>query len=380
MPTFFCYLNEDRNVSLSVIPKKAIAMNTRLFQSIFVILNLMFFAVYPAMVQEKPASAFASFTALEYQKSIQKIQTELAQLLETKKLLVQEYDSNVIQISGLKQKKELGFFERMQLKKLLKDSEDLSRQIIQVDREITGKHESSRTYIDKMIPLMEYEIRQALNAIESAVMNSGGKNALIQKLQGMIQEKLEYQSYIAEPLRARVRDVKYQRTDDPEVLFEKSDFLMDQHDKLKRYANQIDLKIDLLESEYEIKKQARKFIDDVYTFDKDREMKMSSKRVAGISGEGNEPGSAVFNSRASEDDLAVSFESGLRGTTAQGNPLFLNTTLEISALQITSHDDFRNIIRKLKHEKSLALQRAKNMQKSADEIRRLAEIKLRYSR
>ncbi len=351
----------------------------------FILLNslLIFILTSPGMNQDKLTSAFASFTVLEYKKTVIKNQHEIKQLIESKSVLVQEYDSNVIRISNLKQKNELGFFERVQLKKLLKDSEDLSQQIVLIDKQIIGKQESNRVIIDKMIPLMEYEIKMTLKTIEKENKESDERSIFILNLQAMINEKLEYQSFIAEPLRAYIKEVKFQRSDEPDLLIEKSDFLMDQADKLQRYIAHIETKIDLLESEDEIKKLARKFIDDVYTFDKDREMKLSSKRVSDNTGSENTGSgnvSSVVNRQSNMDDVVASLESSFRGSSQNPNPLFLNTTLEISSQQITSNDDFKDIIRKLKFEKSLAQNRAKAIQKTADDIRRLAEIKLRYSR
>ncbi len=341
--------------------------------------GLLFFSVTVSVLsQEKPISAFGSFTVLEYKKSVLRTHSEILILVQSRDILARDYDSNVTQISVLKKQKDLGFFDRVQLKKILKDSEDLSQQIVLIDRQIISKQESIRTLIDKMIPLMEYEIRQTLKSIEQEDQNSGDRPLYIQNLQAMINEKLEYQAFTAEPIRAQIKDIKYQRSDDPDLLLEKSDFLMDQYDKLQRYIAQIESKIEMLESENEIKKQARKFIDDVYTFDKDREMKLASRRTDDPSG--GEGTSSVVNSRTSYDDVSVAVESAFRGTSQVSNPLLLNTTLEISSLKINSGDDFKDIIRKLKHEKSLAQTRAKNIQKTADDIRRLAEIKLRYSR
>ncbi len=338
---------------------------------------MLFILTSPAMNQDMLKSAFESFTVHEYKKSIIKTQLEIKQWIESKNSLVQEYDSNVIRISELKQKKEIGFFERVQLKKLLKDSEDLSQQIVLIDKQITNKQESNFTLIDKMIPLMEYEIKQTLKNLEKQDRESDDRTQYIQNLQSMINEKLEFQSFIAEPLRAYIKDVKFQRGEEPETLIEKSDFLMDQADKLQRYIAQIETKIDLLETENEIKKLARKFIDDIYSFDKDREMKLSSKRTTENTGIEQ---TSVINSRPNHDDISVAMESNYRGTSQNTNPLFLNTTLEISSLQINAGDDFKDIIRKLKLEKSLALNREKAIIKTADELRRLAEIKLRYSR
>lgn len=325
----------------------------------------------------KKKSAFESYLVNEYQKTLDRQYTELVSLQHEKTKLVQDYDSSVYQISQIKQGKEQGFFDRVKLKNLLKESEDLSRRIIQVDRQIMSRQESIRNVIDKMIPLMEIDIMETIKALEK--LSGEDRSAISNRLQAMISEKMEYQSYLAEPLRAQLKDVRYQRSDDPELLMHKSDFLLDQADKLQRYVALLDEHIDRMENEEEIRKQASRFIDDVYSFDKDREMKVGSRKTdKEIS---NNPPLSARIGRNDETDLPVFNAPGFRSEIGTAPyHLLLTSTLEISSLRINIYDDMPTIIRKLKHEKSLALYRMHALRKTAEEIRHLAEIKLRYSR
>ncbi len=330
--------------------------------------------------QQQKSTAFSSPTISGLKAYLEKSRQDLTALAKTKYYLMAEYDSNVILISQLKEKKELGFFERIQLKSLLKQSEDISQQMVKIDKLTLAHYDTNKEKLEQLVRLMEDEIRAVLRQIEQSPQGSDERGDFVETLQAMILEKLEMQSQAVEPLTITYQEIRHQKTDDPEVLIEKSDYLMDQHDKLVRYIEQIDRKIDLIESENEIKKQARRFVDDVYLLDKNREMKITQNKNA-ESGGTLLGGAENLSRAASQDEMLLRTQSltGITATSSQ-NPLFLNSRLELSNQPIYSTDDFQSIIQKLNVERRLAQNKARHFKKISGELRRLAEYKLRYGK
>lgn len=182
----------------------------------------------------------------------------MATILQMKKMLSAPYDSLVILINRIKQNDEIGFFDRLELKALLKESEDIAKQFVKFDQLIHAHEEANSIKIATLVKLMDQELLDSMKAIISNKPQPTDILNGIDRLNRMLAEKDRYRIYRMKKMTVGVRDLRVQRNDDADVLYAKADFLLDQCDRLNVYSRELDQAIEYLQYEDHLKKQAAK--------------------------------------------------------------------------------------------------------------------------
>jgi hypothetical protein len=275
---------------------------------------------------QNTASVYTSGAIREIESFLEKSKQDMVTLRQTRRLLSLQYDSMVVDILNLKEKKEIGFFDRMQLKGLLKDCEDFSKQFVKIDKLLAAHKEADRLKVEELIEMMDDEIKSELKEFQKS--RKGGEDAsdfTLERWQAMMGEKIYYQNRIHDSLSIRMASVKANRNDDEELLTQKADFLMDQQEKLLTYAEEINNAIRRYQTEEEIKNSSEKLFDPL---------------------KGNEV-----------------------------KPPDFQRILSLTRYRILPSDDFTSIIEKLKGEKQTAMYYAKRYESEAKDLYRLAQYK-----
>jgi hypothetical protein len=169
---------------------------------------------------------------------LEKSRQEVLTLMEARKALSQESDSLLADITKLKQKKEVGLFDRMQLKKLLKDGEDFAQQFTRIDRLIEAHKETDRSKVEALVDTMNEEILDWLSDRSGKANNQD--ESLNDRLQAMVTEKNQYQTLLNDSIALTIEDVKIAKNDDDDLLAQKADFVLDQQDRVTIYMARIE--------------------------------------------------------------------------------------------------------------------------------------------
>lgn len=329
------------------------------------------------LTAQVPSSSFSSSTILRLEDVLQASRQEIEQQLGLRRQLSTQYDSMLVDVSYLKQRKDLGFFENIRLKNLLKESEDISRQLVLMDQRVTARKKEHDERVDQLCRLMDIEIKQVLQQLEDSDARQG-RGALESTLQAMMTEKLEFQSSGLESWSVKPHMVKVSRQDDAETIYQKADFLRDQEDKLAAYSAELQSKIEKISSDAEIRDQAIQFLDDVHFFNRTREIQVAHKdgkdRNENL---GGETGTSDHTARDG-DEITHSFQPSLNGFDAS---VFVNgSTLSLTDLKMSPDDDLRVIVRKLQTEKAMADNQVMKYRRLADELYELAKYKMRLQK
>jgi len=203
-------------------------------------------------------TVYQSSTIREVKAYLQKSTQDIQNLNQSRQQLSALYDSMVIQISVLKEKEDPPFWERWKLKGLLQETEDVSQQIVRNDKLANAYRENNHQKAQLLISLMEDEIRDLLQQLKPLKKIDETK---VDLLKAMWSERIQAQLYlIHDPLLSSIQNIFWRKSDEGNVLQAKGDFLMDQHDKLIRYADEIDKKINAIRLEMALIRECSKVL------------------------------------------------------------------------------------------------------------------------
>ncbi len=342
---------------------------------------IVFCTVFPVCrlyAQVDYASAFDSDSIAFLETALRRSKEQLAVLIRSRHQLDAQYDSMTSAIQALKTQNDPGFLDKIKLKNLLKESEELSQRLVKIDQRIALQRETSTPVVERLLTMMEEQIRRYLSMVgKSRQLDRSSKQPEEERLQAMLFEKIEYQSLFAEPLSLQLASVKVNLTDDPELILLKADFLKDQEDKLVRYTHDLDAKITRLQSEMELRDEASKFLDDIYIFDKNREFKFSSRQSTDRPSTETDEGTSTVGPLTG----AIGFSPRTYSETLADNTLLVNNNaLVLSDLKVTPNDDLRSILYKLKLERQLARNQASRYSRMARDLYELAKRRTRNDR
>lgn len=341
----------------------------------FVMIGLIAGPVIFSLTAQEPPSSFSSSTIHRLENDLQTSRHEIEEQLGLRRQLSAQYDSMLVDVSYLKQRKDLGFFENIRLKNLLKESEDKSRQLVHLDQTVAARKKEHDERVDQLCQLMDLEIKQILQLLEDSDARHG-RGTLESTLQAMMTEKLEFQSLWIEPWSVKPHMVKVSRQDDAETVYQKADFLRDQEDKLAAYSDELQSKIEKISNDVEIRDQAIQFLDDVHFFNRTREIQVAHKddKDQGKSLEGSPTG----HSARDGEETTMGFHASLNGF--DGSVFVNGSTLSLTDLKMSPDDDLRVIVRKLQAEKTMADNQIMKYRRLADELYELAKYKMRLQK
>lgn len=286
--------------------------------------------------QAQTPSEYMSPTINETLRFLEKSNQDIATFTKTRKFLKMNYDSLVYAVDQLKQNGNVGFFDRMKLKSMLKESEDIANQIVKIDNLVKAHEEANKQKTRSLIELMEKEIADTLNVLFFRHYgNDTGLEESITKLTGMLSEKEALQIYKLEKFLMPVTEIRIQRDDEAEILYQKSDYLLDQTERLADYTIELDrITVFLIEE------------------DKTR------KRISKLS-------ELLKNDPKNRQELLSYFPDSI----------FAFHRLPLSKTLVTPFDDYETLIKRLLLEKDAALSRIQLYREESADIREIADYK-----
>jgi hypothetical protein len=292
--------------------------------------------LFPMAAQAQTPSEYRSPTIHETLRFLEKSNQDIATFTKTRKFLKMNYDSLVYAVDRMKQNGNVGFFDRMKLKSMLKESEDIANQIVKIDNLVKAHEEANRQKTRGLIELMEKEIADTLNVL--IFRHHGTDTGLaesITKLTGMLAEKEALQIYKLKKFLMPVTEIRIQRDDEAEILYQKSDYLLDQTERLADYTIELDRITVFLMEEDKTRKRIYKLSELIKNDPKNRQKLLS-----------------YF------PDSILAFHR-----------------LPLSKTLVTPFDDYETLIKRLLLEKDAALSRIQLYREESADIREIADYK-----
>lgn len=215
-----------------------------------VILFLLWSCVTALSAQDSLQSAYSSSLIRRIETDIIQASTIIQSLHIQREILESEADSLGREILGIKQHPTIDIFDRMQLKSRLTQAELLSTAIFTTDRAIFKQQDLIRNKIGELMSLMDDEVRVFLTQIEGGFETR--TDTIKIRLYGMLQEKLTFQILTLSVPDIQPERIRFFINDEPEVLKLKSEFMMDQYNKLLNYAMILESAMRLIKNDREL--------------------------------------------------------------------------------------------------------------------------------
>ncbi len=304
---------------------------------IMYLLLLLGYAVWhPAVTHSQEVTGFKSPSIHEVLRFLEKSEQDISTLTQTRRLLQMNYDSLVFEIDELKQSGEIGFFDRMRLKGLLKKSEDIANQFVKIDNLIKAHEEANTQKRWNLMELMEKEIADSTKVLFARYgIAKSGTRENIRALVSMLTEKKAICFYKLKKFTMPITDIRIHRNDEAEILYQKSDYLLDQIERLADYSVELDRILIFLISENETKKRVMRL---------------------------NELIQDKFNQR---QELMLYFPDSILAF----------QRLPLSKALVTPYDDYETLIQRLSLEKDAAVSRIDFYREESVDIREIADYK-----
>ena len=197
----------------------------------------------------------------------------ISQLSNQRQKLSEQIQSYAIEIQELKNKDNINYFQRQKLERLLKDSQDLSKEIEKIDSKLQSLNKLYRKTGNQLIRLYDSDINKGLKKLEENQLSPELRQNLILKIEALRAKKEDVKRKIApDDLRElRLLRLKIEPEDTPKQIRQKADLLKDQEDKIRSLTNQINRQTNELQKELEIRTRIGEFVTDLALFDQQEE-------------------------------------------------------------------------------------------------------------
>ncbi|MBL7994138.1 hypothetical protein JNM05_02105 [bacterium] len=291
--------------------------------------------LFPNSIYGQVRSEFSSTSVVEILRFLEKSHHDVTTFAQTKKILTVQYDTLVLRIDRIKQAGDIGFFDRIELKGLLKESEDIAKKMVKIDNLIRAHGEANEQQIAKLVKIMDKEISDTIRVLLSRTDDDDISYNEMSKLNRMFAEKAPFQTYRMKKFDMPLVDIRMLRNDEPEELYQKADYLLDQADRLSMYCSDLDRMILFIRAENDLKEIVTRFM-----------RSRGSELSAGLEIRFNFP-----------DSLAA----------LQRLPLSKNLVMPF--------DDYGTLIQRLTDEREAAESRIRLFTEKSEEIRDIADYK-----
>ena len=206
------------------------------------------------MAQDTLQSAFGSSLIRRIETDIIQATTIIQSLHIQREILVTEADSLSREILEIKQNPTIDIFDRMQLKGRLTQAEQLSSAIFTTDRAISKQQDIIQKKAYELMSLMDDEVRVLLTQMERGFETHSDTMKI--RLYGMLQEKLTFQVLTLSFPEIQPERIRFFLNDAPEILKTKSEFMLDQYDKLLKYQSTLQSALQLIKNDRELIRRA----------------------------------------------------------------------------------------------------------------------------
>jgi len=317
------------------------------------------------------------YYALSDEIEIEKLEVQIATLdsiwneLQSRyKYLSERAKEKAQRISNLRREEPLSFIKRRQLESLLKESLVLTQEMENLHLKIKNIRQDLKAKRDTLIRLYDQQIERLLKILESNPSATQRKITLaelrkIKEKKSSIQKPLfQEQLFLREPKII----LKINENDTPHSLKEKADYLKDQEDRHRKYANNLEEKIKELEKELNLRERMADFISDLALFDQQEEP---------LQKKGTEISSAEF--RPTEVPIDNREETSYQEKDLISNDNFLNPEVGTYSLQSLTVSDIEVLIERLKKEQLKTNKASDSLSIQAEKFYQAAEARKKNS-
>lgn len=274
--------------------------------------------------------------------------------------LAQRGDSLAVWIQALKGKKSLNIFQRQRLEELLKSSQQLGQQLVEIDQKMASLDQQHQSILKQLVAYYDREIDQLVETLTKKSVAPAEQKNQYQRLVALKSERDNYAKQIKlilinVPQRGQIR---IQATDSYQAIRQKADLLKDQEDKLRRQMKAVEQKMADLQNELKLRNRMNELIADTYLMDKPNETLIQRP--------------AQLSAKRESDQMFNTIEnSELQNMSLSDISNFLITT-EVDQV---SHLDLEYYIEDLNQVKTMLKRSADSLAVAADQFYKAAEQK-----
>ena len=233
------------------------------------------FGVFIFIVLTIPLASLYSqdSSIINLENEFSQIGSSISQLNNKRQMLSKQVQAYATEIQELKNKDKINYFQRQRLEGLLKDSQDLSKQIETIDSKVQSLNKLYRKTGNQLIRLYDSDINKSLKNLEKKQLSPELRQSLILEIETLRAKKEDVKRKIApdELKEFRLLRLEIEPEDTPKQIKQKADLLKDQEDKLRSLENQINKQTKELQKEVEIRTRIGEFVTDLALFDQQEE-------------------------------------------------------------------------------------------------------------
>lgn len=213
-----------------------------------------------------------SIRALESQ--FAEIDSAISDLENKKNILNGELQQKAAQISELKSKSHLSYFQRQKLENLLKESQDLSIRMTNLDSEIRKMNQELVKTGNELSSAYDIEIKKSLKNLETRNLSQEYRKTILQNVEVLRRKKetIKNRTGPEDTIEIRVSKLRIEPDDTPKQIKQKADLLKDQEDKFRRLASRLRFQKEELTKELDLRNRIGELVTDLALFDQQEEI------------------------------------------------------------------------------------------------------------
>ena len=277
----------------------------------------------------------------------------LANLETSNRLLIEKIAK---EISALKSKKSLGYFEHKRLENFLKESQSMILAQNQIQMEMANLSLQARKLSATLVEIYSSEIDSLVNFVEynkSSLTNTEKEDFVVQIQNLRVKRDLLLEIMSATTLNYD-NEVKIDidPNDTPRDIEEKADLINDQEDKLRREADNITKQVKKLKDEAELRLRLSELVNDIRIFDQ-REEPMTRDDIAGVFDKDGSIGRAYWTNQPffemndqTNSKTGVQFNMGNLSELSYQDLEDLVSNLELRSHRLIQRADSLNVLAK----------------------------------
>ncbi len=209
----------------------------------------------------------------ELKKRFDAVNSSITELSDQRNELSAQVQNYREEIRELKDKETLNYFQRQKLEGLLRTSQDVSREIADIDAEMRTLNESLEKLGRSLIDRYDAEIKSRLAELEREAISEQTRRQVLAEIQMLRDKSAQIKQRIGIPSLQSIRlsKLSIEPDDSPKQIEQKADLLKDQEDKLRRLANRMRNQANELQKELRVRTRINEFVADISTFDQQEE-------------------------------------------------------------------------------------------------------------
>jgi chromosome segregation ATPase len=314
--------------------------------------------------------------------NLQETETVLLSLSQRRTDLNNQANHLALEISTLKNQKDTGYFQRQRLESLLKSSQELTREIELLDKDIFANNQKLQSQCEQLIQKYDDQIKTLITQLKSKKLDKSVKKEFAFQL-GVVKEKRELvQARIELGIQeiVELNQMALETDENPRQMREKAEWLLDQEKKLRKNAKELERIAKNLKDEIEIREKMVELEQDLTIFShRDEPIKVGSASQTSNTDKRTGSPETVFGDFQNDDLISM------QNTAARNNaylqlpvtskssirPLFPNLSIQRDATEL-SVQDIQTYIANLEKRKQLLLSTADSLKSRSEQLSKKA--------